>query len=128
MTVAFATHTGWDFLAEQWHMRRLGGAGRGRALEALARIGSAHAIPYLLDSMNGADVGYSVSVKDGRMEYEVPAPFHVIYRIGARNEASTRRALEEAESMTDPVKRVLQIVECAWKDGSAVVVPPRSWE
>ena len=128
MTVAFAIHAGWDFFAEEWHMRRLGGAGRGRALEALARIGSARSIPYLLDSVNDADLGYSVSVKDGRMEYEVPAPFHVIYRIGTRNEVSTRRALEEAESMTEPVKRVLQIVDYAWKDGSAVVIPPRSWE
>ena len=109
-------------------MRRLGGAGRGRALETLARIGSARSIPYLVDSMNGADLGYSVSVKDGRLEYEVTAPFHVIYRIGTRNEVSTRRALEEVESMIEPVKRVLEIVDHAWKDGSAVVVPPRSWE
>ena len=98
------------------------------ALEALDRIGSARSIPYLLDSMNDADLAYSVSVKDGRMEYEVPAPFHVIYRIGTRNEVSTRRALEEAKSMTERVKRVLEIVDHAWKDGSAVVVPPRSWE
>jgi len=126
--MALAVHAGRDFFAEQWHMRRLEGPGRGYALEALARIGSARSIPYLLDSMNDAGPGFSVSVKDGRMEYDLPAPFHVIYRIGTRNEVSTRRALEEAESMTEPVKRVLQIVDYAWKDGSAVVVPPRSWE
>jgi len=128
VTVAFTIHAGWDFFAEQWHMRRLEGPGRGPALEALARIGSARSIPYLLDSLNGADSAYSVNVKEGRMEYELPAPFHAIYRIGTRDEVSTRRALEEAKRMTEPTKRVLQIVDHAWKDGSAVVVPPRSWE